>query len=402
MTTNPGQYGQRSLLLLLLCFIASVVEAQSVAGVLTQIPNCADFRSGEVKAIAIALSVITLPVVSLRCISRWKITNKLWWDDWTAIFATMLLAGLTSIEIASTNLGFGTHYWNIGLDAGIKLLKLSYVVQQLYILIQVFAKISILLFFSRIFHAKRFQLTVRYLIIFLLLHGLISLLVVILQCTPVSSTWDRSNTSRKCLNVTAIEYTGAVLSIVEDLVILVLPIPELVKIQLNMRKRIALGLMFSLGSFTCIATMVRLKYLVMFSRSFDTTWDNVDIVIWSIIQAFCAILCTSLPALRPLLQKVPQLFPSNNINTKNNSKGTVNSRHSMLNTGKDKFREIPEAPLAPELPPTPIDIADEMAAKADGKRQVLITKDIKVNLANFELQDVTSSKKVQKNENRRF
>lgn len=160
----------------------------------------------------------------------------------------MLLAGLAGIEIASADLGFGTHYWNIELDAGTKLLKLFYAVQQLYIMIQVFAKISILLFFSRIFPAKWFQLTVRYFIMFLLLHGLIFLLVIIFQCTPVSSVWDRSNPNRTCLNVTAIGYAGAVFSIVEDLVILVLPIPELVKLQLNIRKKIALGFMFSLGS----------------------------------------------------------------------------------------------------------------------------------------------------------
>ncbi|KAK1702386.1 hypothetical protein BDP67DRAFT_496971 [Colletotrichum lupini] len=419
MTTYPRRYGRRSLLLLLLWCIASVVEAQSVAGLLTQIPNCAletslcdaypkESRSNEVKTIAIALSVITFPVVALRCISRWKITNKLWWDDWTAIFATltrnqMLLAGLAGIEIASADLGFGTHYWNIELDAGTKLLKLFYAVQQLYIMIQVFAKISILLFFSRIFPAKWFQLTVRYFIMFLLLHGLIFLLVIVFQCTPVSSVWDRSNPNRTCLNVTAIGYAGAVFSIVEDLVILVLPIPELVKLQLNIRKKIALGFMFSLGSFACITTMVRLKYLVMFSSTFDTTWDNVDIVIWSIIEEFCAILCASLPALRPLLQKVPQLFSSNKTNTKDQSLGTVNSRRSMLNIGKDKFHEIPETPsMASELPPTPIDLADEMAAKADGKRQVLITKDVKVNVANFELQNVKSGRKWQKNENGRF
>ncbi|KAJ0325595.1 hypothetical protein COL5a_007406 [Colletotrichum fioriniae] len=315
----------------------------------------------------------------------------------------MLLAGLAGIEIASADLGFGTHYWNIELDAGTKLLKLFYAVQQLYIMIQVFAKISILLFFSRIFPAKWFQLTVRYFIMFLLLHGLIFLLVIIFQCTPVSSVWDRSNPNRTCLNVTAIGYAGAVFSIVEDLVILVLPIPELVKLQLNIRKKIALGFMFSLGSFACITTMVRLKYLIRFSSTFDTTWDNVDIVIWSIIEEFCAILCASLPALRPLLQKVPQLFSSNKTNTKDKSLGTVNSRRSMLNIGKDKFHEIPETPsMASELPLTPIDLADEMAAKADGKRQVLITKDVKVNVANFELQNVKSSKKWQKNENGRF
>nr|XP_036578530.1 uncharacterized protein CTRU02_11450 [Colletotrichum truncatum]KAF6785825.1 integral membrane protein [Colletotrichum truncatum] len=311
--TRQRQHSRRLLLpLSLLWFAASAVEAQSVTGLLSLLPNCslpcltkslqvgncslasvttvaeclcpniklqsdlstcvqlncpfedqitaveleaslcADYpkesRSQEVKNIAIALSAITFPVVALRCISRWMITKRLWWDDWTAVFATLLLAALAGVEIASADLGFGTHYWNVEPASGTKLIQLFYAVQQIYILIQVFAKISILLFFSRIFPARWFQLTVRYFIAFLLSHGLIFLLVIIFQCTPISSIWDRSNSNRKCLDVTAIGYAGAVFSIIEDLVILVLPIPELIKLQLNIRKKIALGLMFSLGS----------------------------------------------------------------------------------------------------------------------------------------------------------
>lgn len=54
--------------------------------------------------------------------------------------------------------------------------------------------------------------------------------------------------------------------------------------------------------------MVRLKYMVTFANSMDATWDNVDIVVWSIIEVACAIVCGSLPALRPLLSKIPGIF----------------------------------------------------------------------------------------------
>lgn len=148
--------------------------------------------------------------------------------------------------------------------------------------------------------------------------------------------------------------------------------------------------------------MVRLKYLITFSSSFDTTWDNVDIVIWSIIEEFCAILCASLPALRPLLQKVPRLFTTQRPTVKTIS--TSPSRRSMLhNHGKDKFHEIPEPPdMTDDSPSTPIDIADEMAAKADGKRQFLITRGTEIDpRKDVELQRVKSPKNWQKNLNGR-
>jgi hypothetical protein len=46
------------------------------------------------------------------------------------------------------------------------------------------------------------------------------------------------------------------------------------------------------------------------THSLTHSGDNVDIVIWSIIEVTCAIICGSLPTLRPLLQKVPGLISS--------------------------------------------------------------------------------------------
>ena len=55
--------------------------------------------------------------------------------------------------------------------------------------------------------------------------------------------------------------------------------------------------------------MVRMKYVVQYSATFDATWDSVNIVVWSAIEQFSALLCGSLPALRPLLASiVPKVY----------------------------------------------------------------------------------------------
>ncbi|CRK36140.1 hypothetical protein BN1708_019928, partial [Verticillium longisporum] len=93
-----------------------------------------------------------------------------------------------------------------------------------------------------------FLVTVRAFTAFLILHGLLFVLLVAFQCMPVSSVWDRSNDNRTCINMTAVGYAGAAFSIIEDLVIMALPIPELLKLQLTKKKKIALAIIFSLGS----------------------------------------------------------------------------------------------------------------------------------------------------------
>jgi hypothetical protein len=50
-----------------------------------------------------------------------------------------------------------------------------------------------------------------------------------------------------------------------------------------------------------IATRVRLKYVVQYSPTYDRTWNDVDILVWSVIEQFTALVSRSLPGLRLLL-----------------------------------------------------------------------------------------------------
>jgi len=58
--------------------------------------------------------------------------------------------------------------------------------------------------------------------------------------------------------------------------------------------------------------MVRLKYIFNYSlTTYDATWENTDVVIWSIIEIYTAMICASLMAIRPLLVKwFPRFFPA--------------------------------------------------------------------------------------------
>jgi hypothetical protein len=72
-------------------------------------------------------------------------------------------------------------------------------------------------------------------------------LAVAFQCTPVASVWDISIPGQ-CINSQALVYSAAAFSILEDFVIMFLPVSELKNLKLDLRKRIALGFMFALGS----------------------------------------------------------------------------------------------------------------------------------------------------------
>jgi len=125
--------------------------------------------------------------------------------------------------------------------------QLYYVSQILYVVVQNAAKLSILLLYLRIFPGARFRLWTKIMIAWVVCHTFAFGISITLQCLPFDALWE-SKVEGKCINPTGIVYTCAAFSILEDMTLILLPIPELKSLNLSLRKRIALIFMFALGS----------------------------------------------------------------------------------------------------------------------------------------------------------
>jgi hypothetical protein len=125
--------------------------------------------------------------------------------------------------------------------------QLFYVAQIFYVLIQNLAKFSVLLLYLRIFPDLKFRRMVQVCMVWQLCHTVAFLIGDMFQCVPVDAVWMPQRMG-KCLDFNAFSFAGAGLSIFEDIVITLLPISELKGLNLTLRKRIALCLMFALGS----------------------------------------------------------------------------------------------------------------------------------------------------------
>ncbi|KAJ8118050.1 hypothetical protein OPT61_g890 [Boeremia exigua] len=272
-----------------------------------------DSRVDELTTISIATIVLASFFLFLRLSARWLHTRRLWSDDAYAVIAAMLLITVSAIILRMSLKGFGLHYWNVPTENGVGLLKLFYVCQMLYVAVQIFSKVAILALYSRLFPESIawFRWSVRGMVTFMYVHGLVFFFLVVFQCLPIASIWDKTITNGKCLPISAvIGFTGAALSIAEDIIILVLPLPVVSKLQMSTKKKVGVILLISVGSFASITSIVRLRYVVKYSNSFDSTWDNVDVIKWSLIEILSACICGNLLPLRPLLEKMMPSFHS--------------------------------------------------------------------------------------------
>ena len=94
--------------------------------------------------------------------------------------------------------------------------------------------------------------------------------------TTLGGSFDRSILA-KCLDLNAVAYANAGIGIFQDVLILLLPFPEIVYLNMRTRKKVILILMFLLGTFAVLTSILRLPSLHEFATSTDQTCKQTTI-----------------------------------------------------------------------------------------------------------------------------
>jgi hypothetical protein len=156
-----------------------------------------------------------------------------------------------------------------------------------------------LFFYLRIFPERRFILTVYGLLAFTGTFILAFEIQEIVQCIPISAYWTAWDGVRtgKCSNSHASVYSHAALNLALDFVIIVLPIPQLLRITTTLKRKIQIISMFAVGFLITIVSSIRLQTLVHYANSTNFTWDYNDAAIWSSLETNVSVFVVCMPSL---------------------------------------------------------------------------------------------------------
>ncbi|KAI1008037.1 hypothetical protein K3495_g184 [Podosphaera aphanis] len=263
-------------------------------------------RSGQIAFTAIIMSGITLVFVALRIISRWLHQKQLWADDWIAIIVFLLIVIAAVVQVSMANAGMGDHYWNARFENYEPVTKMLLILQILYNFTVSATKVSILVFYHRVFVDEKFQTLCKWSFGFLVLPCVVFFCLILFQCNPISKVWNPTLPG-SCLNLDVMILWGAVVSIVQDLVILIMPIPLLSTLNIGRFQTLNLVALFGCASFACVTSVLRLKFAIkMVRHDYDKGWDLAIIIVWSVIEVDVMLICACLPAIRPLLVRCLQ------------------------------------------------------------------------------------------------
>lgn len=123
---------------------------------------------------------------------------------------------------------------------------------------------SVLVFYYRTFKVYHgFRIALWCMVAFVIAWYFIALFTTIFRCIPITDIWSAHPTGR-CINFSRWAVSTAVLNVLSDLAVLVMPMPLIWKLQLPMHKKIGVSIAFSLGGIAVLASIFRLVALANF------------------------------------------------------------------------------------------------------------------------------------------
>ena len=167
-------------------------------------------------------------------------------------------------------------------------------------------KLSVLLFYKRVFRGNTFNAAVWTMISIICIWTVAFFFANLLQCYPIWLNWEYSGAAvALCINTNMMYLAQAWTDVLTDVMILSLPIPCIWALQMPPRHKVGVTAIFLLGLLTVLSGIAKLVvfYHIISQAAggdYDITWYETPALLWSFIESALGIVGACLPLLRPL------------------------------------------------------------------------------------------------------
>jgi hypothetical protein len=192
------------------------------------------------------MTILAGMAVILRYVSRRIRKQKLWWDDYMIAFSMVWNWVVVGIGFAMFIEGVGYHADTLPDKAIYNISKWLLVTEIIYVWNLCWTKLSLLFMYYRIFHFPFFKMQVMAVGCFVVTWAITISFLFTFICVPVEKLW-RPELEGRCVSELGVWLANASSTIFSDIMILLLPIPQIWKLQLKKIEKVGLTMVFSLG-----------------------------------------------------------------------------------------------------------------------------------------------------------
>ncbi|GKZ17773.1 hypothetical protein AbraCBS73388_010092 [Aspergillus brasiliensis] len=241
-------------------------------------------------------------IVLIRVYARWFMIRSFGWDDGLICMAMLLNIIIMALTLQVLRHGAGLHIWALNTDSTPLLYKWLVAAQLVYMIALWICRLSGLAFYHRLNPMPQFQLYLRISVGFVTAVMFAQVLIIALQCVPLAALWGGAR--GKCLGSKTVFISTAVMTIICDSLILLLPVKIVFSIKANAMRKAALSVVLCFGVFAVMTSVCRIISMIPAIQKPDATWYFSVVMVWSDTEVSTAIIALSLPALKGLVGSV--------------------------------------------------------------------------------------------------
>ncbi|KAE8396403.1 hypothetical protein BDV23DRAFT_177939 [Aspergillus alliaceus] len=235
-----------------------------------------------------SLSSLATVIVIARIFIRQVVLRNLGLDDWLigiAMILGLLYVVTTTISVAA---GYGQHFSALPPDARERALIWNVISFIFGILSFATPKIGVAALLTRLLNPSRLHRMIIWgLVAVVTAVALINIIIYITTCDPPQALWKTElalNGQASCRDVwILINYAtfNGVLSGFVDMFLAIYPSTVLFKLQMSLRKKIALSTVLGLGSIAAAIAVVKCVQLKGLADKSDPTYATVPLAVWT-------------------------------------------------------------------------------------------------------------------------
>ncbi|KAI4728928.1 hypothetical protein E4T49_03374 [Aureobasidium sp. EXF-10728] len=293
----------------------------------------------------IALAAV-FPLLAVLCVGikfriRLKTIGSIGWDDIILAISCGLNIGYSATAIYQTKWGLGLEAKDFPSKNAVPFSRVQFAGGPIYCLAVLGFKLSLLITYLRVAGFNRiYAIIVWVVIVSVVISQILFTILLSAGCRPIAKQWDPSIPG-KCLNALPIYFALGGTSLGWDLIIIVLPFPILRRLQLDLRRKLALLAVFSLGFFVTIVQAIRLTSI----SKLATYTDSKGSIEWSAVEINLGVVVACFSTFGPLItrfgKKVSRGSRSKVSRLANSSRRKTNETRSRLPADMTRSWKVP-------------------------------------------------------------
>ncbi|EQB57925.1 integral membrane protein [Colletotrichum gloeosporioides Cg-14] len=274
----------------------------------------AENKGPESLVAIVTVTVLSTIFTGARLFVRGKILGKVHLDDYLIIASVICSWVSVATAIVAVAYGMGLHFDTLTRDQQQKAIFWTIVGFPAGVMSFGLPKLAVVALLTRILNPSPWHKKFLWgLSLFCLLNLTANMVLLFTHCQPPRSQWDfdvPSTCLDKWILVSFAIYTGSFGAFV-DAYLAIYPAVVLSKLQMSLKKKIALSVALGIGSISTVVAIYKCTRVPSLASQ-DFTYETADLVIWTIVEGGTMIIAACIPILQPLSELIfgKRLFSS--------------------------------------------------------------------------------------------